>query len=425
MKRDYSLETLAIQGGFSPEDGESRVAPIIQSTTFQYHSAEKVANLFALEEEGYFYTRLANPTVGFAEEKLATLEGGVGAIGTSSGQAATSLVVFTLCQAGDRILAHSNLYGGTMNLFTHTLKRLGIETDFVNIDATDEEIEALITDKHKLFFTETLANPGLEISDIERFSKIAHDHEMPLVVDNTFATPYLCRPFDFGADIIIHSSSKYLDGHAVALGGFVVDSGNFDWEKSSKFKDFVEPDPTYNDISFTETFGNSAFILRARTNYMRDYGVMMSPMNGWLTNLGMETLAVRMDRHSENALKIAEFLEGEEKIQSLKYPGLKSSPYYDLAQKYLPKGQSGVISFSFESREKAQEFIDGLELISLVVHVADVRSHILHPASMTHSQLTEKELEEAGIDPGLVRLSVGIEKVEDILDDIKKALGNI
>lgn len=425
MNKNYSLETLAIQGGFTPKDGESRVAPIVQSTTFQYHSAEKVAKLFALEEEGYFYTRLANPTVGYAEEKITALEGGVGAIGTSSGQAATTLVILTLCQAGDRILAHSNLYGGTMNLFIHTLKRLGIKTDFVNIDASDEEIESLVTEKHKLFFTETLANPGLEVSDIERFSKIAHKHDMPLVVDNTFATPYLCRPFDFGADIVTHSSSKYLDGHAVALGGFVVDSGKFPWEESKKFKDFVEPDPTYNNISFTETFGESAFILRARTNYMRDYGLMMSPMNGWLTNLGMETLALRMDRHSENALEIAKFLEKREEINSVKYPGLDSSPYYDLAQKYLPKGQSGVISFSFETRKKAEQFIDGLELISLVVHVADVRSHILHPASMTHSQLTEEELKEAGIDPGQVRLSVGIEDVEDILNDIRKALEKI
>ena len=416
-------ETLCVQAGYTPGNGEPRILPIFQSTTYKYDSADEVAKLFDLESNGHMYSRISNPTVEAFEKKIAKLEGGVGAVGTSAGQSATLLSILTICKSGQRILASTNLYGGTYTLFTSTLKKMGIEVDFVDGNANREEIEARITEDTRLVFGETIGNPSLDVLDIEVFAQAAHNKKIPLIIDNTFATPYLCRPFEFGADIVIHSTTKYLDGHATSVGGIIVDSGRFDWN-NGKFPELTEPDVSYHGTRFTESFGNAAYISKTRAAYLRDIGCTMSPFNAFLTNLGTETLALRMERHSKNALEIARYLKQHEKISWVKYPLLESDDNYEKAKKYLPLGASGIVSFGVKGgKEASKAFIDNLELASLVVHVGDVRSHVLHPASMTHRQLSEEEQIQAGIRPDMIRFSVGIERVEDIIEDIRKALG--
>ncbi len=417
------FETNCVQAGYKPKNGEPRVLPIYQSTTFKYDNCDSMGKLFDLEADGYFYTRLANPTAGAAEEKLAALEGGVGAMMTSSGQAASLITVMTICNAGDHVVCSAKVYGGTFNLLEVTLRRFGIDVTFIDPDADYDTISAAFTDRTKLLMGETIANPSLNVLDIEKFAKVAHDHNVPLAVDNTFATPYLCRPFEFGADIVIHSTSKYLDGHAVALGGMIVDSGNFDWAASGKFPEFTTPDESYHGVVYTEKFGKSAFIVKARVQLMRDLGSTPSPQNAFLLNLGMETLHLRMPAHSANALKIAEYLENNDKVAWVNYPGLKTSKYYDLAEKYLPNGASGVISFGVKGgRDAAIKTMDNMKLAAIVTHVADARTCALHPASTTHRQMTDKQLAESGIGADLIRLSVGIENADDIINDLEQAL---
>lgn len=421
MKK-ISLETLCVQAGYEPKNGQARIAPIYQSTTYKYDSADEVANLFDLKQEGHIYSRISNPSLDFFEKKMTALEGGIGALATSSGQSATLLAILTICRNGDHILAFNNLYGGTFTLINSTLENFGIKTTFVDLDATDDEIEKEIKNNTKLIFAESLGNPGVRVLDIERFANLAHRNNIPLVVDNTFPTPCLCRPIEYGADIVTHSTSKYIDGHATSVGGIIVDSGKFDWS-NGKFDCLTEPDPNYHGISYTETFKESAYITRARVVFMRDLGNIMSPFNAFLTNLGAETLALRMERHSVNALKVAGFLEDNPNVEWVNYPLLKSSKDYDLAQKYLKDGASGVISFGVKGGvAEGKKFIDSVKLASLVVHVADTRTHVLHPASMTHRQLSAENQEASGISQNMIRLSVGIEKVEDIIDDLKQAL---
>lgn len=417
----WKVETKCIQDGYRPGNGEPRVVPITQSTTFKYDSTEHVAKLFDLEAPGHFYTRLSNPTVEALENKVASLEGGVGALCTASGQSASMNAILNICESGDHIVSSNSIYGGTFNLFAITLKKMGIEVSFVDPEASEEEIGSAFRPNTKALFGETIANPKLNVLDIEKMADIAHKNGVPLIVDNTFATPYLCNPFEFGADIIIHSTTKYIDGHATSVGGIIVDSGNFDWD-NGKFPGLVEPDPSYHGLSYTENFKKAAYIVKARVQYIRDIGNCMSPMNAFLTNLGLETLHLRMERHCSNALKVAEYLESSDEVLSVTYPGLKSSPYKELADKYLPKGTSGVISFRIKGgKERAIEFMDKLKLANIVVHVADIRTAVLHPASSTHRQLTDEQLSEAGIDPDMIRLSVGIENVEDIIADIEQA----
>lgn len=422
MTKEYSIETKCIQSGYKPKNGEPRVLPLYQSTTFKYDSADEVGKLFDLEMAGHMYSRISNPTVEALEEKINALEGGVGAVGTSSGQSAITLAILTICEKGDNFITASNLYGGTVNLFNYTLKKLGIEARYINIDDNKEDIEKLIDENTKLIYGETIGNPGVDVLDIEKFSKIAHDNNIPLILDNTFATPVLCRPFEYGCDIVIHSTTKFLDGHASSVGGVVVDSGKFNWD-NGKFPALVDKDPSYHGLSYTEYFKEKAFITKARTAYVRDIGFVMSPFNAYLTNLGMETLYIRMKKHCENAQKIAEYLENNDKVAWVKYPGLKNSKTYKLTEKYLKDGAGGIISFGLKGDANiGKKFIDSLELITLVVHVADVRSHVLHPASMTHRQLTEEEQKKAGIKPEQIRLSVGIEDVEDIINDLDQAI---
>lgn len=422
--KNYKLETICVQGGYDPKNGEARITPIVQSTTYKYDSADHVADLFDLKAEGHMYTRISNPTVDVLEKKIASLEGGVGAVATSSGQTASLISVLTICQQGDEIVAMNNLYGGSFTLLSSTLRNLGITAKFVPLN-DEEALRKAIGPKTKLIFAESLANPGVEVLDIEKIANIAHENNIPLLVDNTFATPYLCNPFEFGADIVTHSSTKYLDGHATSVGGIIVDSGNFDWEKNS-FKNLSDPDPNYHGLSYTKEFGRAAFITKARVVYIRDFGTPMAPFNAFLTNLGTETLALRMEKHCENALAVAEYLESHDKVKWVKYPGLKSSPYYDLGQKYLKKGSSGVISFAVEGDiEETKRWIDSLKLASLVVHVGDIRTHALHPASMTHRQLSEEALKNAGIESGTIRLSVGIEHIDDIIEDLEQAFESI
>ncbi len=419
---NYHINTTCIQGGYQPKNGEPRVLPIYQSTTYKYDSSEHVGKLFDLQEDGFFYTRLANPTVDYVEQKIAELEGGVGALCTSSGQAAVTLSILNICGEGDHVISSSAIYGGTVNLFTVTLKRLGIEVELVSPDITESELDGLVRENTKCIFTETLANPALVVADIEMFSNVAHKHHIPLIVDNTFATPINCRPFEFGADIVVHSTSKYMDGHAVALGGVLIDSGNFDWP-ADKFPSFNEPDESYHGIIYTKVMGRAAYIQKARVQLMRDLGMTPSPNNAFLLNIGLETLPLRMERHCENALKVAKFLETSEQVSWVNYPGLKSSPYYELAQKYMPNGTSGVISFGLKGgRAAATKFMDSLKLAAIVVHVADARTSVLHPASTTHRQLSDEQLEECGVGADMIRMSIGIEYIEDILNDIKQAL---
>lgn len=416
------IETKCIQSGYNPGNGEPRVIPIVQSTTYKYDSTQTMGDLFDLKENGYFYTRIGNPTVGYVEEKIADLEGGVGAMLTSSGQAATLLTILNICHSGDSIISASAIYGGTFNLFGVTLKKLGIECIFVDANLSLDELQKHIKPNTKAIFGETLSNPSLDVLDIEKFAELAHSNNIPLIIDNTFPTPFLCNPFDFGADIVVHSTSKYMDGHATSLGGVIIDSGKFDWT-SGKFPEFTEPDDSYHGVIYTKSFGKAAFITKARVQMMRDLGSTPAPQNAFLLNLGLETLHLRMERHCANAQKVAEYLENNPKVSWVNYPGLKSSKYHDVAEKYLPKGCSGVISFGVAGgKDAAVRFMDSLKLAAIVCHVADARTSVLHPASSTHRQLTDEQLIECGVSPDLIRMSVGIENVDDIIADIQQAL---
>ena len=420
------VETQCVQEGYKPENGQPRILPIYQSTTYKYDSAEHLGKLFDLSVPGHMYTRISNPTVEMVENKIAALEGGVGAMLTSSGQAANLLAVLNIASAGDNIVCASAIYGGTINLFGFTLKRLGIEARFFTPEATDEEISALFDERTRLVFGETVANPALIVCDIERLARIAHAHSVPLVIDNTFPTPVLCRPIEFGCDIVVHSTTKYMDGHASVVGGCIVDSGNFDWEKAGKYPEMTEPDESYHGVVYTKSFGRAAYINKARAQLMRDFGCTPQPIAAFILNLGLESLAVRMERHCENAQAVAEYLEKHPKVSWVNFPGLASSPQHALAQKYLPKGVCGVISFGVKGgREAAMKFMDSLRLAQIVVHVADARTSVLHPASTTHRQLTDEQLVDAGISADLVRLSVGIENIEDILEDLEQAFKKI
>ncbi len=418
-------ESLCLHAGYEPANGAPRVVPIVQSTTYRYDSAEEIAKLFDLKSNGFFYSRIGNPTVDAVEQKIAALEGGIGALCTSSGQAAVLLSVLNIARSGDHILSASSIYGGTFNLFGHTLKRFGIETTFVDQNAPQAELEAAIRPNTKLVYGETLANPALSVLDIESFASLAHSRNLPLLVDNTFATPILCRPLEHGADIVIHSSTKYLDGHAIQLGGIIVDGGKFNW-RNGNFHEFTTPDQSYHGLIYADAFGPSAYIVKARVQLMRDLGCCQSAQGAFYTNLGLETLPLRMARHSANALQAAQWLQKHKKIQSVTYPGLADDKSASLAKKYLPKGSSGVISFTLKGgREKGMRFLNSLRLISLEVHVADIRTSALHPASSTHRQLNDAQLAECGIDPGLIRISVGIENWEDIRADLEQALEKI
>ncbi|MCR4666865.1 MAG: O-acetylhomoserine aminocarboxypropyltransferase/cysteine synthase [Desulfovibrio sp.] len=416
-------ETQCLHAGYTPKNGEPRVLPIVQSTTFTYESTDEVARLFNLETSGFFYTRLGNPTVDCVEKKIAALEGGVGAMCTSSGQAASTLACLTILKSGDHMVSASSIYGGTFNLFAVTFKRLGIDVTFVDQNATDEELSKAFRPNTKLVYGETLTNPSMDVLDIERIANLAHAHNVPLIVDNTFATPILCRPFDFGADIVVHSTTKYMDGHAVQMGGVICDSGNFDWKAAGHFPEFTEPDPSYHGLSYTGSFGKMAFIVKARAQLMRDIGACQTAQGAFYLNLGLETLPLRMERHAKNGMLVATFLASHPKVNAIQYPALPGSRDLPLVTKYLPKGICGVMSFELQGgREAGARFIDHLSLVSLEVHVADIRSCVLHPASSTHRQLTDEQLAACGISPGLIRLSVGLEHPDDIIQDISQAL---
>lgn len=423
---DKHLETLCVQAGYSPKNGEPRILPIYQSTTFKYESSEEMGQLFDLEASGYFYTRLQNPTNDAVAARIAALEGGVAAMLTSSGQAANFFAVFNICQAGDHFISASAIYGGTLNLFSTTMKKMGIEVTFISPDCTEEELNAAFRENTKCVFGETLSNPSLAVLDIEKFAKAAHSHGVPLIVDNTFPTPINLRPFEFGADIVTHSTTKYMDGHAAAVGGAIIDSGNFDWSAhAEKFACLTEPDESYHGIRYAEKFGKAAYITKATSQMMRDLGSIQSPQNAFLLNLGLETLALRMAQHCKNAQKIAEWLESNDKIAWVNYPGLPGNKYHALAQKYMPNGTCGVISFGVKSgREGAMAFMDHLQLAAIVTHVADARTCVLHPASTTHRQLTDEQLAAAGVPGDMIRLSVGIENAEDIIADLEQALAH-
>ncbi|MCI6346157.1 MAG: O-acetylhomoserine aminocarboxypropyltransferase/cysteine synthase [Succinatimonas sp.] len=416
-----------LHAGYTPKNAGPRVMPIVQSTTFRFDSTKAIADLFDLKTSDYFYTRLGNPTCGHVEEKIAALEGGVGAMLTSSGQAATLTAVLTIAKAGDHILCSSTVYGGTFNLMAVTFKRMGIDVTVFEQSESDEEIEAKIQENTKAVFGETIANPALTIFDIERFAKLAHKHHLPLIVDNTFATPCLCKPFEFGADIVVHSTTKYLDGHAVQVGGCVVDSGNFDWAGSGRFPEFTTPDDSYHGLVYTKAFGKAAFIVKARVQIMRDLGCCQTAQGAFYLNLGIETLPLRIVKHSQNALAVAKHLESHPKIEKVIYPGLESNPDYKLGQKYLKDGLcSGVLSLVIKGgREAGAKFIDSVVMSSPEVHVADIRTCLLHPATSTHRQLSDAQLIECGITPGLVRLSVGLEDLEDIIADLDAALSKV
>ena len=427
MEQKLSKETLCVQAGWTPKNGEPRVVPIYQSTTFKYDDSDQMARLFDLKDTGYFYTRLQNPTNDAVAAKIAALEGGVGAILTSSGQAANFYAVFNICEAGDHIVCSSTIYGGTFNLFAVTLKKLGIECTFIDADAPEEEIDKAFQPNTKCMFGETISNPSINVLDIEKFARIAHKHGVPLIVDNTFATPINCRPFEWGADIVTHSTTKYMDGHATCVGGVVVDSGNFDWmAHADKFPGLTTPDESYHGLTYAKAFGKMAYITKLTAQLMRDLGSIPSPMNAFLLNLGLETLHLRVPRHCENAQKVAEWLEANPKVKWVHYCGLPGNKYYELAQKYLPNGSCGVIAFGLNgTREDAVKFMDSLKLACIVTHVADARTCVLHPASHTHRQLSDEQLIEAGVAPDLIRLSVGIENVDDIIADLEQALQNI
>ena len=423
--RNWNKATLCVQGGYVPGNGEPRVLPIYQSTTYKYDSSEELARLFDLETPGHMYTRISNPTVEMVEKKISQLEGGVGAMLTSSGQAASLISVLNIASSGDNFLMMGNLYGGTTNLFLVTLRRMGIEARVINASMSDDEILAMIDERTRLFFCETIANPSLEVFDFDRFIPLAHGAGIPVVIDNTFATPILCNPIALGADVVIHSTTKYMDGHAMVVGGVIVDGGSFDWEKDGRYPELSEPDESYHGVVYTGQFGRAAYITKARTQLMRDLGSTPQPIAAFLLNVGLETLDLRIRRHSENALRVARYLESRtDLIESVSYPGLESSPEHEKAMRYLEGGMaSGVVSFSMKGgREKAMRFMDSLRLAEIVVHVADARTCVLNPASTTHRQLSDEMLREAGIDPGFVRFSVGIEDPEDIIRDIEEAL---
>ena len=425
MEKKLKPATLCIRGGWKPQNGEPVQPPIYQSTTFKYDNTEEMAQLFDLKKEGYFYTRLANPTNDAVAQKIAALEGGVGAMLTSSGQAANFYAMFNICEAGSHIVASTEIYGGTFNLFGVTMKKLGIDCTFIDQEASEEEIQKAFRPNTRAMFGETISNPGCRVLDIEKFARIAHRNGVPLIVDNTFATPINCRPFEWGCDIVTHSTTKYMDGHAAAVGGVVVDSGNFDWmAHADKFPGLCLPDDSYHGLTYAKDFGKMGYLTKLVAQLMRDLGSIPSPQNAFLLNLGLETLHLRMPRHCQNAQRIAEFLEGNERVAWVHYCGLKSDQHYALGQKYLPGGSCGVIAFGLKGdRETAVKFMDSLHLINIATHVADSRTCVLHPASHTHRQLSDEQLRAAGIDPTLIRLSVGIEDVDDLLDDIKQSLG--
>lgn len=424
MTKKYNTSTICVQGGYEPKNGESRVVPIVQSTTFKYESSEKMGDLFDLKDSGYFYTRLANPTNDAVANKICQLEGGVAAILTSSGQAANFYAILNIASAGDHIISTSAIYGGTYNLIANTMKNLGIESTFVDPNISVEELESKFKPNTKLIFGETLSNPSLNILDIEKFAKVAHKNGVPLIVDNTFPTPIFCRPFEWGADIVTHSTTKYMNGSANAVGGAVVDSGNFDWTKySEKYSGLTTPDETYHGTVYTESFGKGAYITKMTTNLMRDLGSIPSPQNSFYLGVGLETLHLRMERHFENALTLAKYLEKHPKVSWVSFSGLENDSQHELAQKYLPNGSCGVISFGIKGgREAAVKFMDSLRLAAIVTHVADTRTCVLHPASTTHRQMNDEELIAAGVSPDLIRLSVGIEDIRDLIDDIDQAL---
>lgn len=425
MKPDYKIETKCVQNGYTPKNGEPRVLPIYQSTTYKYDTGTAMAKLFDLEP-GYMYTRLANPTNDAVAAKIASLEGGVAAVLTASGQSANFFALINILGAGDHIVSSATIYGGTFNLLNVTMRKIGIDVTFVDPRADEATLNAAFRPNTKAVFGETIANPSLEVLDIEKFARVAHAHGVPFIVDNTFPTPVNCRPFEFGADIVTHSTTKYMDGHACALGGAVVDSGNFDWEQNDKFPGLTTPDESYHGAVYTRDFGKAGYITKIVAQLLRDYGSTPSPQNSFYLNLGLETLALRVERHCQNAQRVAEFLEQDERISWVNYPGLKSSPDRALVEKYLPHGTCGVISFGVKGgREAAEKFMNRLELAAIVTHVADTRTCVLHPASTTHRQLSDKELEECGVTPDMIRFSVGIENVEDILADIEQALASL
>lgn len=424
MKK-YQIETQCVQGTYKPESGQPRVLPIAQSTTYQYYDSDDVADLFDLKSATHMYSRISNPTVSEFENKMALLEGGVGALGASSGQAATTLAILNICQQGDHVISASTIYGGTYNLFAVTLKKLGIEVTFVNPDASIEEIVALGNEKTKALFGETIGNPGLNVLDFDKFSRAAKELDVPLLIDNTLATPYLCRPFEHGADIVIHSTTKYTDGHATSVGGVIIDGGSFNWD-NGKFPELVQPDPSYHGIQYVKDFGKSAYITKARVQLLRDLGTTMSPFSAFLFHLGLETLHLRMERHSENALKLGEFLEKHPGVSWVHYPKLDSHKTYALAEKYLPKGGSGILTFGIKGGSTAgKELIKHMNLTALVVHLGDLRTSILHPASTTHRQLTEEQQISAGVLPDLIRVSVGLENIDDIIRDFDEAINAV
>ena len=424
MTRQLKPGSLCLHSGYEPKNGEPIELPIVQSTTFKYDNSEEMAMLFDLKKDGYFYTRLANPTSDAVARKICTLEGGVGAMLTSSGQAANFYAVFNICESGDHIVASTEIYGGTFNLFGVTMKKLGIECTFVNQDASEEEIQKAFRPNTKALFGETISNPGCKVLDIEKFARIAHRNGVPLIVDNTFATPVNCRPFEWGCDIVTHSTTKYMDGHATQVGGCVVDSGNFDWlAHADKFPGLCTPDESYHGLTYAKAFGKMGYTTKLVAQLMRDLGSIPGPQNAFLLNLGLETLAVRMERHCRNAEKVAQFLHDDPRVAWIDYPGLADDKSHALAEKYLPNGSCGVMAFGLKGdRETAIKFMDSLEMINIVTHVADVRTCVLHPASHTHRQLSEEQLQAAGIAPDLIRLSVGIEDVEDIIADIRQAM---
>ena len=427
MKKNLKPSTLCVHGGWEPKNGEPVQPPIVQSTTFKYDNSEEMAMLFDLKKEGYFYTRLQNPTNDNVAKKIAALEGGVGAMLTSSGQAANFYAVFNICEAGDHIVTSNEIYGGTYNLFGVTMKKLGIECTFVNPESSEEEIQKAFRPNTKVLFGETISNPGCKVLDIEKFARIAHKNGVPLIIDNTFATPINCRPFEWGCDIVTHSTTKYMDGHATQVGGCVVDSGNFDWDAhADKFPGLTTPDESYHGLTYTKAFGKMAYMTKLTAQLMRDLGSIPSPQNAFLLNLGLETLALRVRQHCANAQKVAEFLHNDPHVAWVTYCGLKDDASYELGRKYLPNGSCGVMSFGLKGdRDTAIKFMDSLELINIATHVADARSCVLHPASHTHRQLSEQQLKEAGIAPDLIRLSIGIEDADDLIDDLKQALSKI
>lgn len=425
MKENYRIDTKCVQGAYEPKNGEPRVLPIYQSTTYKYDTSEAMAKLFDLEP-GYMYTRLANPTSDVVAQKIAMLEGGVAAVLTSSGQAANFFSLINIMGAGDHFISAATIYGGTFNLFNVTMRKIGIDVTFVDPNASEEEISALFRPNTKAVFGETIANPSLDVLDIEKFARVAHVHGVPLIIDNTFPTPINCRPFEFGADIVTHSTTKYMEGHANIIGGVVVDSGNFDWEQNDKFPGLTQPDESYHGAVYTRDFGKAGYVTKIVAQLLRDYGSTPAPQNSFYLNVGLETLALRMERHCSNALKVAEYLEKNDQVSWVNYPALPSNKYYPLVQKYMPGGTCGVVSFGVKGgREKAEKFMNSLKLAAIVTHVADARTCVLHPASSTHRQLSDSELIECGVSPDLIRFSVGIENVDDIIEDIQQALDAI